>query len=42
VHQQQLDTINQAKINVDKLSSGVYIIQLNIQNRSFTKKLIIQ
>ena len=42
VLQQQLEAIDQAKINVDKLSSGVYILQLNVQNRSFTKKLIIQ
>ena len=42
VLQQQLESIDQAKINVDKLSSGVYILQLNVQDRSFTKKLIIQ
>jgi len=36
-----LDDIDEARVNINSLSTGVYILKLDVQGRSFTKKLIV-
>ncbi|MDR9399810.1 MAG: T9SS-dependent M36 family metallopeptidase [Psychroflexus sp.] len=40
--QNKLDKIDEAKIQIGSLAKGIYILKMNVQNRSFTKKLIVQ
>ena len=36
-----LDDIDEARMDINSLSRGVYILKLDVQGRSFTKKLIV-